>query len=181
MKFIYILTWVLFVGIAPFAHAQDYASAKSSEDTSAVVLEAETGEVNALFNTPATKARSKGCSLVQNAGKESKIYTYRNGYKIVTDEDDEVVEVRTQRNGGKKLRYYNGYENLKYHRKSDGKVHYKYSYYNQCKKVTLRKNKAGITSVTNKSREVDANEIMANLNAAIKKGANTCASSQYSK
>lgn len=172
MKFIYILTWITCFGIFTSAEAQISTSDSATADA---------GELNTLFNTPVESVRYGGCSLVQNDEKDREIYTYKNGYKIVTEEDDEVVEVRNKKDGDKKLKYHNGYESLKYHLKRDGRFHYNYSYYNECKKVKVRRNKDGIISVTNKSGEVDAEEIRKNVQAAIKKGANTCAAAAYSR
>lgn len=172
MKWIFILALIACFGVFTSAEAQ--ISAADS-------ITADAGEVNTLFNTNFENVRNGKCSLIQRDDKDRKIYTYKNGYRIVTEEDDEVVEVRHQKNGGNKLRYYNGYETLKYHAKDDGSVHYKYSYYNECDKVKVRLRKNGELSIKNTSGEVEDKEVLENLNTALEKGVNTCTVVVYSK
>jgi hypothetical protein len=196
MKSIYILAGIMALGIIN-ANAQDYTPSSSgatiteasvqgntpsaTEDTTTMAkLETDAGEVTTIFNTPVESTKSGGCSLIQNAHRDKKITYKKNGYTMVTENKDEYIDVKNKSNGDKKLTYYNDFETLDYHKKYDGKTHYKYSYYNECKKVKVRKNKKGIISVTNRAGG-DLKEVQTNVNAAIKKGANTCAGTKYSR
>lgn len=197
MKSIYILAGIMALGIMTNANAQDYTpsssgaiitdvntddyTVSSNQDTTTMArLETDAGEVTTIFNTPVEATKSGGCSLIQNDHRDKKVTYKKNGYTMVTENNDEYIDVKNKRNGDRKLTYYNDFETLDYHKKYDGKTHYKYSYYNECKKVKVRKNKKGVTTVTNKAGG-DIAEVQNNVNAAIKKGANTCAGAQYSR
>ena len=178
MKSIYILSLIAALGILTSAQAQDYASGKPGNSESET-LEVAAGEVQTIFNTTAKNTRDAGCSLIQDPYRGRHLEQKKNGYKIVTENEDEIVEVKYS-DGGRKLKYSNDYETLRYHLKENGKSHYKYSYYNECNKVKVRKNKKGITSVTNKSG-MDTQEVSNNVQNAIKKGSNTCAAAAYAR
>jgi hypothetical protein len=189
MKSIYILAGIVALGIVTNVNAQDYTPTSSgyspsiTEDTTTMVrmeTDNDTEGIETIFNTPVALTKSGGCSLIQNSNSDMKVSYKKNGYKMVTDNQDEVIDVKNKNNGDKKLTYYNDYENLKFHQEKSGKTHYKYSYYNECKKVKVKKNKKGITSVTNKAGG-DLSEVQANVKSAIQRGANTCASNKYSK
>lgn len=178
MKSLYILSLIVALGIMTSAQAQDYASGKP-ENSDSETVEIAAGEVQTVFNTTAQHTRDGSCTLIQDPYRGRYLHQKKNGYKIVTENEDEVVEVKYT-NGGRKLKYYNDYETLRYHLKKNGKTHYNYSYYNECKKVKVRKNKKGITSVTNKSG-MDTDEVSSNVQNAIKRGSNTCASAAYAR
>jgi hypothetical protein len=180
MKLKYLLGWILAGGVALPLQAQNdvSASAKESEtgtDSSvdASDIELSSGETSTIFSksTPAGKV---GCTLLKNKWRDRKIYSRKNGYKIITSDNDEVIDVTYKANGGKKIKYYNDYESLNYHLKGDGKFHYSYSYFNDCNKVTLKRKKNGVTSLTNKSG-MDLETVRGNVRNAIQYGVQSCA------
>jgi hypothetical protein len=177
MKFIYILACILSLGAYTSLQAQeatDYntvtaTTAKSNINTSDTL--AGMGNTS-LVNAP--KYHSSGtCTLIQSTQPDRKMVNRKNGYKIVTADKSEKIDVKTGKNGARKIKYYGDTEGLKYHKDSDGKIHYKYTYYDDCRKILVKKNKKGITTTNHKS-SLDPEEINKKVVRAINTGVSTC-------
>ncbi|MBX9853716.1 MAG: hypothetical protein K2X86_18380 [Cytophagaceae bacterium] len=180
MKPLHILIWIISLGIITSINAQSTANTMmegTADSTTTANLDEDAGYSATIFTTGGKNSSPGGCSLIQNHWRDRKVYRYKNGYKIVTSQEDETVEVKTKDAGGRKIKYSNDYETLKYHLKKDGTVHYKYSYWNECKKVNLRRSKKGITSLTNKSG-LEQKDVRNNVRSAIQKGVNSCSNVQ---
>ena len=113
------------------------------------------------------------CTLIQNIGLDRKMTNKKNGYKIVTNNKDERITVTKGKNGARRIKYYGQTEGLKYHKDPKGRIHYRYTYYDDCRKILVRKNKKGITTTNHKS-SLDPEEIDRKVVSAIKTGATTC-------
>jgi len=180
MKLHYLLIGVFSFAILFPIHAQDQASAKTTEEPKASARDTiratptpDNPELaTAIFYKGAPASDRKGCSLIQNKWRDRKIYNTRNGYRIETADQDEVITVK-HTNGGQKIRYYNDYESLYYHLKNNGKLHYVYDYTNECKKVRLERRKNGITSLKNKSG-MDMATVRTNVRNAISTAVQSC-------
>jgi hypothetical protein len=176
MKHIIILACIVSLGIYTSGYAQDNQNADSLTVTADadMGMDEEIGLNNAIFSSSATKSNYGGCSLIKEGSKERQVYTYKNGYKIVTGDKEEVVKVKRYKDGGRKIKYSNDFESFKYHIDDDGEMHYSYSYDNyECKKVRVKRSKKGITSVTNKS-EAELDEVKGNVKTSMDQGLNSC-------
>jgi hypothetical protein len=178
MKFKYILTTAIALGIYHYTIGQDNgntstnnegfanAGSVSSEDTLS-------GMDNSIVNTPITANSAGTCTLIKNNYTDRKITHSKNGYKIVTAGKSEIVKVHKGKNGARKIKYTGETEDLKYHKTSDGKIHYKYKYNEDCREILVKRNKKGITTTNHKS-SLNWEEINAKVTAAINRGIDTC-------
>jgi hypothetical protein len=169
-----IFTW-LFLLIPVMVFSQDYtsdttttASVKSSDQE----LQADAGMGQTIFYNESKRRNQKGCTLIQNPWKDRSMKVTNNGYKLVTQDEDETVKVKNEKNGTK-VYYSNDFETLKYKTRKDGTISYKYTYYDNCKKVKVKKSKHGITSVVNKT-ELNTSDIRNNAYQAINRGVTSC-------
>jgi hypothetical protein len=180
MKLHYLLGGVFSLAILFPIQAQDQASSEPTNEPMAsardTVREAPTPDnpefATAIFYKGTSPADKKGCSLIQNKWRDRKIYNTKNGYRIETADQDEVITVKHTK-GGQKIRYYNEYETLYYHLKNNGKLHYVYDYTNECKKVRMERRKNGITSLKNKSG-MDMAMVRNNVRNAIDTAVQSC-------
>lgn len=130
-----------------------------------------------IFYNESERRNQKGCSFIQNPWRDRKMKVTKYGYKLETQDEDEVVKVKNYKSGNTVISYYNDYETLKYKTKND-KATYKYSYINECKKVKVKKDKNGVTSVTNKT-SLETAEVRSNAAQAINRGVRTCQNMGY--
>src|SRR4051812_14917195 len=125
MRFIYILSTTITLGMCNFVIAQEsrntslnYANATSyPKDTLP-------GMSNSIVNSQVTPSSYGTCTLIKNNYSDRKITHYKNGYKIVTADKNEIVKVRKGDNGARKIKYVGEAEDLKYHKNSKGELHY---------------------------------------------------------
>jgi hypothetical protein len=172
MKFIYTLACILSLGAYTSLQAQE------ATDYNTVTVQSNTSDTlsgmgsTSLVNAP--QYHSNGtCTLVQSTQVDRKMINRKNGYKIVTADKSEKIDVKTGKNGARKIKYYGDTEGLKYHKDSDGKIHYKYTYFDDCRKILVKKNKKGITTTNHKS-SLDPEEINKKVVRAINTGVSTC-------
>ncbi|MFL5728621.1 MAG: hypothetical protein ACJ75J_03945 [Cytophagaceae bacterium] len=176
MKYIYTLACILSLGIYTAAKAQDatetdYTTASSATSYNKADTLSGMGSTS-IVNT-AEYHGTGTCTLIQNTGTNRKMTNKKHGYKIVTANKMEKVNVTTGKNGARKIKYYGETEGLKYHKDSKGKIHYKYTYYDDCRKILVKRNKKGITTTNHKS-SLNPEEINQKVTAAINTGVNTC-------
>jgi hypothetical protein len=177
MKFINILATAISLGIGTIAIAQENGTGSNNEGyaNAAMVTSKDTlsGMDNSIVNTQVTRNSSGTCTLIKDIHSDSKVTHNKNGYKIVTADKSEIVKVRKGENGARKIKYSGETEDLKYHKKSDGKIHYKYKYNEDCREIVVKRNKNGITTTNHKS-SLNWEEINEKVTAAINRGVHTC-------
>jgi hypothetical protein len=173
MKYIFTLACILSLGAYTSLKAQeatDYNTVTASNKITSDTLPGMGS--SSLVNAP--QYHSSGtCTLVQNTGLNRKMVKRKNGYKIVTSNKAEKVDVKKGKNGARKIKYVGETEGLKYHKDSKGNIHYKYTYFDDCRKILVKKNKKGITTTNHKS-SLDPEEINKKVTAAINTGVSTC-------
>lgn len=169
-----LLIW-LFLLAPVMAFSQDYSSAKNitTTDSASHIVEADAEMTQTIFYNESGRRNQRGCALIQNPWRHREMEVTKNGYKIVTLDEDETVKVKNLKNGKTRVIYSNDYETLKYKTNKNGEATYRYSYYNGCKKVRLKKDKKGTTSLTNKSG-LDTKEVRDNAWQAINRGVRSC-------
>jgi hypothetical protein len=175
MKFIYILSTAITIGLGNIAIAQDNRNITPNEEYASSVYSRDTlqGMDNSIVNSRVTANSYGTCTLIKNNYSDRKITHTKNGYKIVTAGKNEIVKVRKGENGARKIKYSGETEDLKYHKTSNGKLRYKYKYYEDCRKIIVRRNKKGITTTNHKS-SLNWEEINDKVTAAINRGVDTC-------
>jgi hypothetical protein len=175
MKFIYILSTAIPIGLGNIAIAQDNRNITPNEEYASSVYSRDTlqGMDNSIVNSRVTANSYGTCTLIKNNYSDRKITHTKNGYKIVTAGKNEIVKVRKGENGARKIKYSGETEDLKYHKTSNGKLRYKYKYYEDCRKIIVRRNKKGITTTNHKS-SLNWEEINDKVTAAINRGVDTC-------
>jgi hypothetical protein len=175
MKLIYTLACILSLGAYTSLQAQE---ATDHNTVTASTVQSNTSDtLSGMGNTSIVNApqyHSNGtCTLVQGTEVDRKMVNRKNGYKIVTADKSEKIDVKTGKNGARKIKYYGDTEALKYHKDSDGKIHYKYTYFDDCRKILVKKNKKGITTTNHKS-SLNPEEINKKVVRAINTGVSTC-------
>ncbi|HXA02983.1 MAG TPA: hypothetical protein VNW99_13395 [Cytophagaceae bacterium] len=177
MKYIFTLACILSLGAYASIMAQELTdntvttSSAQNNNSKADTLPGM-GKTSIVNSAEYTK-NSGTCTLVQNIGLDRKMTNKKNGYKIVTNNKAEKINVTKGKNGARRIKYYGETETVKYHKDPKGRIHYKYTYYDDCRKILVRKNKKGITTTNHKS-SLDPEEIDRKVVAAILMGVNTC-------
>jgi hypothetical protein len=177
MKYLFTMACILSMGVLTSLKAQE--AIDNTVTTSNVENNNSKGDTlsgmgkTSIVNASQYGQNSGTCTLIQNIGLDRKITNKKNGYKIVTNNKTERINVTKGKNGARRIKYYGETEALKYHKDSKGKIHYTYTYYDDCRKILVRKNKKGITTTNHKS-SLDPEEIDKKVVAAITKGASSC-------
>src|SRR4051812_16456486 len=107
MKFHHYALAILLAGLTTLAKSQDNEkNAEASTNSRTIAPSSEVaGEGKTFFSTKQSNSIQKGCPLVQNKWKTRKVFNYKNGYKIITDDEDEIIEVKHYKNGVSKVKY----------------------------------------------------------------------------
>jgi len=176
MKFIYTLACILSLGAYTSLRAQEgnvnTVTTSNTQNNSPGDTLSGMGKTS-IVNSSQYSQNSGTCTLIQNVGLDRKMTNKKNGYKIVTNNKAEKINVTKGKNGARKIKYTGEIESLKYHKDSKGRIHYKYTYFDDCRKILVKKNKKGITTTNHKS-SLDPEEIDRKVVAAIVNGVNTC-------
>jgi len=169
-----ILIWLfLLVPVMVYSQNDTSDNTTATADSSFQELQADAGMGQTIFYNESERRNKRGCSFIQNPWKDREMKVTKNGYTLITQDEDEVVKVKNIKSGGSKVNYSNDFETLKYKTDKSGKATYKYTYFNECKKVKLKKNKNGITSVKNKSG-LETSDVRNSAYQAINRGVRTC-------
>ena len=162
MKYLYIIAALTALILVTPAQAQN--------ETPADTLPGMTGS---FVNVGVGNPQYGMCTLVKNHYTDRRIKNYKNGYKIVTKGRHEVIRVINGEDGEVKIRYSNDNEGLHYKRNKGGVETFRYMYFEDCRKIVMRKNKKGILTMNHKS-SLDWREIDERVHDAIERGVNTC-------
>jgi hypothetical protein len=176
MKYIFMLACGLSLGAYTSLKAQEATDNKTINDN--IQNDSQADTLPGMGKTSIVNASQYGknygtCTLIQNIGLDRKMINKKNGYKIVTNNKEERISVTKGKNGARRIKYYGETEGLKYHKDPKGRIHYKYTYYDDCRKILVRKNKKGITTTNHKS-SLSPEEIDRKVVSAIMTGATTC-------
>lgn len=131
------------------------------------------GMTGSFVNTGVGNSHYGMCTLVKNHYTDRRIKNYKNGYKIVTTGRHEVIKVRNGKDGTVKIRYVNDEEGLHYKKNKGGVETFRYMYFEDCRKIVMRKNRKGILTMNHKS-SLNWREIDERVYSAIERGVNTC-------
>ena len=145
-------------------------AAQAQSETPADTLQGMTGS---FVNTGVGNPHYGMCSLIKNHYTDRRIKNYKNGYKIVTSGRHEVIRVINGKDGEVKIRYSNDDEGLHYKRNKAGRETFRYMYFEDCRKIVMRKNRKGILTMNHKS-SLNWLQIDERVQSAIERGVSTC-------